>query len=752
MLIGKPRARKWRRDPGLEDLIAYFNLPERREHPERITSPEWAAIEEQIEKCAADFVYASRNYFYIIDKQRKDRLFSLWESQELILEEIMALKEKHRAQRLYVLKARQVGASTLIEALIAWRTMFFPNTYALVVSEPSNILDLFNIMLRIYDNMPWWLRPKMASRKQEEGLLFANDDLKSRDINPGLNSVVTVQSSAQRAGIGQGVTINAAHISELPSWVEEIAKEAIEADIGPALADNEETFCIIEGTGKGAGRYAHKLWKHNVERGEMARFKPIFIPCFMESTRVLAPPQGWRPQPQEIAVRDRVKDSWVRCDNQECLMWRESIDGTVSVVDTVCPACGAGTLRSYVMTNEQLCWMWDLRLQGEHDITIKKKLQQEFAVTAEEAFQISGYQVFPEDVREYAKNCVRRPFAMGDFDTVTGAFHGIREVIRDARGEIVNTRCYVPTCDDDHRYSWAYTGHAKPPLQIWEFPEDRNEYAVGVDVSEGIGEDYSVAWVNRIGKFGGPDVQVAMYRANWINPYDFAYFVNRLGRWYNDALMSIEWQGYQACAMRVDKFFQYPNLFQWKHYDSKNMISNKKHWMTQFNTKPLLWQTAVKFLRSRMWVPQAEEFAEEIITFQKEDYADRSGSAMSGFYDDVAMASTICLFTSHDMDFDEGTNEVRVPNRDVGEVSGATHIMQCSRHKEHTWEAVNPERESACPECVKIYGGRNACRILKAISAASPSGNGTAGDSLFDMLNEGDNKAEDYEMATYNEQ
>ena len=152
---------KWQRDPGIEELIDYFDQPG--------VAPAWdgksggwirlqgkpselAAIESEIRKCRQSFSYFARNYGWITTKERKEVPFRLFESQELLLERILELKSMGKAQKLLILKARQLGASTLVEGMITWRTVLFSNVNALIVSaNPSHSVYLFNMMQFMYD-------------------------------------------------------------------------------------------------------------------------------------------------------------------------------------------------------------------------------------------------------------------------------------------------------------------------------------------------------------------------------------------------------------------------------------------------------------------------------------------------------------------------------------------------------------------------------------------------------------------------
>lgn len=196
----------------------------------------------------------------------------------------------------------------------------------------------------------------------------------------------------------------------------------------------------------------------------------------------------------------------------------------------------------------------------------------------------------------------------------------------------------------------------------------------------------------------GPDEQVAMWRSNEVDPIAFAGVINAMGRFYNDALVSVEVNKYDACDMALRMHHMYPNPFVWKHYDSKNPISNKLGWVTNQRTKSMLWQTATRWLKARMWVVRSDVFANEMKRFQKDDYDDTSASAERNFHDDVIMAGMIALFTAHDMD--HGDNMDYIPVEDTtGLVESAEWTNTCQRCKK-TWQTQEyPSGRGKCPYC-----------------------------------------------------
>ena len=216
---------EWRRDPGISELIRFFNGKEffndetGKGDWDSLNASHIAIIKQEWQKCHDRFEYLARNYFWITTKSQEDQLFRLWESQDLVLQKIYDLREKGLAQKLYILKARQLGVSVLIEGLIAWKAMFHINSQSLVVSNvDTHAQYLFSIMCHFYDMMPWWLKPECANRRITDGLVFDRKDANLRKVNPGMNSKVMVQWATSPVGIGQGTTLSGFHGSEISDW------------------------------------------------------------------------------------------------------------------------------------------------------------------------------------------------------------------------------------------------------------------------------------------------------------------------------------------------------------------------------------------------------------------------------------------------------------------------------------------------------------------------------------------------------
>ena len=123
----------------------------------------------------------------------------------------------------------------------------------------------------------------------------------------------TVQKPAGTAFVGDGARVS-------PRWsFREVITRAKPApqnvsmvvpDSGNALAEDPYTFAFLESTAKGAGTYAHKLWRRQVAMAEMAEWHPLFIPWFFDKEHFVAPQKGWRLDQPSTDLKERIGRDW----------------------------------------------------------------------------------------------------------------------------------------------------------------------------------------------------------------------------------------------------------------------------------------------------------------------------------------------------------------------------------------------------------------------------------------------------------
>lgn len=679
------------RDAAIQDLVDHFHRMEQewieagRSYDlwESLTKRELEAIENEIRRCRDDFVYAAQNYFWIIDKETKqDRLFELWDSQHLILEIMEHLRRKGLSRRVIIIKARQLGISTLAEAMIAHQAMFFRNSYCFVVSyNAQHSAELFAIMQNIYDRMPWWMKPDIWSRKFETGLILDTPP-EERRLRPGMNSRIRCSWATAVTGVGQGVSLTGVHLSEFADWEDRKAREIIEEDIENAIVDKPHTFGILESTGKNPGGYAHDLWLRMERLGEKAKWFPVFLPWFFDrNRRLVSVPRDWKPQENERRIRDLAERHWVRCSNGACGKFVMRRFGMQEQAGRKCPFCGQGVLERFLIPDEQLAWWERRRLNVEGSEESLATLRQEQATTADEAFIVGGVRLFSESALRFAESCTRDMIGFGMLDEQL-RLHGV---------SISTGRCFQPGCLINHEDD-------DPWIDFWQMPQPGATYVIGVDTAEGLGgnHDYSVAQVLRVNQ-NAPDEQVAVLASNTIDAAAFAKIVYRLGMFYNQAMVAVELNsssgGVVAHALRIQ--LQYPNMYRPIRYDTESMESSLIGWKTTAASKPRLYQSLRRALEDRVILIRDIHTVRELQFFRREESSSGRVGAIVG-HDDRAMALMIAYTTAHERDWDESGGVLRLKQPLTLET--APFHLYC-RHCHEISPLAEVSGVRRCPKC-----------------------------------------------------
>lgn len=299
--------------------------------PPSLSAADQVFILQELCRTACDAKYWLETYAMIKVKAQALQALTLLESQQVMFDRIAAV-EKQCAEGLrydgllfVVLKARQLGASTLAEALLLHRLAYTPYSTALVASdEEANSAHLFDMAERVYDNLPWWLRPQKTFHVKNHEMVFGEIDSEficrwGRSMGGGKNA-----DNMGRGQVGRSWTIPLFHISELATW--ENPNQLDEALFGsvPVLPSS---MGFLESTGRGRHNWWHQRWSASVKG--LGRFSPIFIPWYAETMTYRRPaPLGWTPQGQTLAHADaaiRLSQQWcgrvIRLDKDQLYWW-----------------------------------------------------------------------------------------------------------------------------------------------------------------------------------------------------------------------------------------------------------------------------------------------------------------------------------------------------------------------------------------------------------------------------------------------
>lgn len=198
----------------------------------------------------------------IVDKaQNVIPLKPNWMQQQII----QKVQEKYNAGepiRIIGLKARQLGFSSLTEALVfSWATLFPSVSGFIVAHTAGSSIYLFEKIKFFYES--WGLRDHYPTRK-----------LSAREIAFDNNSSIRVQTARSPDAL-RGRTISFAHCSEVAFWDRQ---EEMMLAMRSAVPHSPGTAIICESTANGIGGWFHDTWQA-AEAGKVD-YVPMFFPWF----------------------------------------------------------------------------------------------------------------------------------------------------------------------------------------------------------------------------------------------------------------------------------------------------------------------------------------------------------------------------------------------------------------------------------------------------------------------------------------
>src|SRR6266403_150722 len=224
--------------------------------------------------CTCDAHYALTRYVFLIDRQGVVMRFVPRVAQEILFGIIADLEERGYSIEIMVLKARQLGITSLIQPLIGLRIFFGYGVNAVAGSADRQKTALMaSKMFMCYDMFPVWLRPQHTQRAQSEqgGKLVFGGSL----------SGVSFQHGAQMSGIARGHTPTVYHLSEVASFIN--AKDQIEASLFKCVHPSPSVFGVLESTGEGDTGWWADTWRISSKRWQQgrARLCPLFLPWYV---------------------------------------------------------------------------------------------------------------------------------------------------------------------------------------------------------------------------------------------------------------------------------------------------------------------------------------------------------------------------------------------------------------------------------------------------------------------------------------
>ena len=258
-----------------------------------------------------------------------------------------AIREQWKAGkpvRIIILKARQMGFSTVTLAIIFFLTATAFYVESMIVAHKSDSTDkLFSTAKLFYDSLPEQIRPMLKASNAKE-LAFDRPSNGPEGVR-GLGSKIRC-ATAGGSGVGRSYTIKCLHLSEYAFWPGNKAETF--TGLVQAVPDKPGTVIIIESTANGYDDFKKK-WDAAVQaqRDGTDGYLPIFF--------------AWFEMPD---YRRKPRPGFVRTEEEQAL------------VDT------------YGLDDEQLAWRrWCIAEQCGGDVDL---FHQEYPCSPDEAFISTG--------------------------------------------------------------------------------------------------------------------------------------------------------------------------------------------------------------------------------------------------------------------------------------------------------------------------------------------------------------------------
>lgn len=440
--------------------------------------------------------------------------------------------------RAIVLKGRQMGLSTYTTCRVYWKAYFNPYHKSVVMAHDSATSDsLFTMSRNIISYMSDDFRPEFKKSNAKE-IQFEHNDSGYRLYTAGSPEA------------GRGTTPTVCHLSEVAFWTHD---EKILAGMFQGISQAAGTEVILESTANGIGNEFHRLWVGAVN-GEN-EYLPIFVPWYLMTEYRTKAPEGF--------LLDALEQEYAT---------------------------------KYKLDNDQMYWR-RLKIAEGGEL----KFRQEYPANADEAFIVSGRNVF--DLDKLGRYIPEAVLSTKEFNPVSRMF------------------------DDKHK------GH----LEIFQYPKFDTPYVIGADPSMGVGQDYSGAVVLNANR-----EIVATFRDNYIDPANFGELLFYLGRYYNNALLAVESNSMGMATLMRLKQMEYVNLYhQTKIANIDKAEGDRLGWRTTVSSKAAIIGNLKNAVENFEVKIPSTKVLHELMMYSADDAG--KTNAVKGEHDDLLMAFAIGL-------------------------------------------------------------------------------------------------------------
>lgn len=559
---------------------------------------------------AEDFyIYCERN-LYILDKTTQEVVpFIMNWAQEKLVRHVLDDIASGKPIRYIILKARQMGLSTVIEALCYWWTATHRNIKSVIIAHETEAAEnLYEMFKRYFEYSHIDFQPDRKYNNKKQLVFDVEDKIKEEyklmnQRSPGLNS--SIKTMVAKAGKGRSQTIHFLHGSEVAFW--EVKADVVSAAM-QAVPMAANTFVFLESTANGVGGFFYDTWQ-NAKKGA-SNLRALFF--------------AWH-EHYEYELKG------YSCNNH----YDEEEVALLKIFEKMMHEGRAG----YEREN------WDCKIGWRREkkkefVDDPKKFYQEYPKDDMEAFLASGRPRFDTDMLVRMEQYIQ--------DHLKGS-------AAPRYGAVVPNQTGIGMAEYQfEEVAQTMEGIDPTPLKIWELPIKANpntrqpeaKYVIGVDVSEGKlnkesekkENDYSVIDVMRQDTLK----TVARWRGH-IDPDLLGAVVYALGMFYNRALVGVEVNNHGLTTVQSLRNKFYPNLFMRENSEDElfQERTSLMGWRTDKKTKPIIVNNLAKAIREGDIIDLDIVFVRECMTYIRDDQGHTN--AQEGMFDDTVMAKAIAL-------------------------------------------------------------------------------------------------------------
>ena len=358
-------------------------------------------------------------YLFIKTKDAKVVPLRLNAPQQKLYSALAAQEKAGKPMRAIVLKARQMGFSTLAQALIFKRTATRKNVHSgIVAHKDDSTANLFNMSKLFYEKLPAPLRPQCRASNTRELVFDAAD-------GTGLKSSMKVMTAGGQ-GVGRSDTFQNLHLSEFAFWPGD--KKLTLAGLMQTVPDKAGTMVLIESTANGFDEFK-TLWDRAVA-GESG-FAPVFC-AWHELAEYRRACCGFALTQEE----ERIKALYALDDEQ--LAWRRwcienNCGGDAELFRQEYPACPEEAFLSTgncIFDKDVLCAQLARASNAQRRV--------EFTYAGQEPLRLTGVCDAPSGaVRVYMPPVQGRPYVIGADTAGDGSDWFAAQVLDNTTGEQV---------------------------------------------------------------------------------------------------------------------------------------------------------------------------------------------------------------------------------------------------------------------------------------------------------------------------